>query len=165
MVDAALLIRDDLAALGLQSFVKTTGGKGLHVCVPIVPKAGWDEVKQFSKTFVEEIARKDPAGFLTKMSKDARKGKIFLDYLRNGRGATAVAAYSPRAREGATVATPLRWDELSAKLDPKSFTIESVPKRLARLKSDPWAGYFAVRQSLPAATAPAAAAKRKAARR
>jgi bifunctional non-homologous end joining protein LigD len=165
VVDAAKLVREALSAQGLQSFVKTTGGKGLHVCVPIVARGDWDEVKQWSKTFVEDIARERPTEFLTKMSKDARKGRIFLDYLRNGRGATAIAAYSPRVREGAPVATPIRWDELSASLDPKRFTIETVPQRLAKLKADPWAGYFDVRQSLPGAAPASRAATARAPKR
>ena len=162
VIEATLLVRDELEKLGLRSWVKTTGGKGLHVCVPLVPRADWDEVKRFCREFVEGLARDRPGQFLTKASKDARRGKIFLDWLRNGRGATAVAAYSPRAREGATVATPLRWEELRPSLDPRKFTIETVPQRLARLKSDPWEGLLEAQQGLPGAPATRAKAVKRA---
>jgi len=149
VVATAKDMRRRLAAIGLESFVKTTGGKGLHVVVPIVPEHDWSVVKPWSRGFVEAMAAESPEAYTLNMLKKERVGKIFLDYLRNSRGATAVAAYSTRARESATVATPLRWDELTARLDPQRFTIESVPKRLATLADDPWKKISRLRQNLP----------------
>ncbi|WP_437593757.1 DNA ligase D [Sorangium sp. So ce1000] len=150
VADAARAARRLLASLGLQSFVKTTGGKGLHVVVPIAPRRGWDEVKPFTKAVADALVRADPTRYTATMSKAKRTGKVFVDYLRNGRGATAVAPYSTRARPGAAVATPLSWDELDAPLDPASFTIETVPQRLASIR-DPWAELTRVRQSITSA--------------
>ncbi|WP_437282427.1 DNA ligase D [Sorangium sp. So ce375] len=147
---AATTTRRLLESLGLQSFVKTTGGKGLHVVVPIAPRRSWDEVKSFTKAVADALVRFDPTRFTATMSKAKRAGKVFVDYLRNGRGATAVAPYSTRARPGAAVATPLSWDELDAPLDPSSFTIETVPQRLAAIR-DPWAELTRVRQSITSA--------------
>ncbi|WP_437718493.1 DNA ligase D [Sorangium sp. So ce448] len=150
VADAAKATRRLLSSLGLQSFVKTTGGKGLHVVVPIAPRRGWDEVKAFTKAVADALVRSDPARYTATMSKAKRAGKVFVDYLRNGRGATAVAPYSTRARPGAAVATPLSWDELDAPLDPASFTIDTVPQRLATIR-DPWAELTSVRQSITSA--------------
>ncbi|MGK3994118.1 DNA ligase D [Sorangium sp. So ce1024] len=150
VADAARTVRHLLETLGLRSFVKTTGGKGLHVVVPIVARRGWDEVKPFTKAVADALVRFDPALYIATLSKTKRTGKVFVDYLRNGRGATAVAPYSTRARPGAAVATPLSWDELDAPLDPASFTIETVPKRLSTVP-DPWAELSGVRQSITSA--------------
>jgi bifunctional non-homologous end joining protein LigD len=147
MIAAAQTLRARLTDLGLVSFLKTTGGKGLHVVVPIKPEAVWERVKDFSKQVVELLARAEPALYTTNMAKAKRPGKIFLDYLRNGRGATAVGAYSSRAKPGATVAAPLAWDELTPKLRPDRFTVRDVPARL-RASGDPWRGYFEVDQSV-----------------
>jgi bifunctional non-homologous end joining protein LigD len=122
----------------------------LHVVVPIARRAGWDEVKGFAHTVALKIARDAPGEFTANMSKAARKGRIFVDYLRNGRGATFVAAYSTRARPGAPVSTPIAWDELGPKLRPAEHDLASVPRRLARLREDPWAGFASARQSLGA---------------
>ena len=149
VVAAARAVRDRLETLGLESFAKTTGGKGLHVVAPLVPRASWDEVKAFTRAIADELVAREPERYLAKATKSARRGKIFLDYLRNARGATAVCPYSTRAREGATVATPLAWSEVTARLDPRRFTLQSVPKRLAK-GPDPWQRYTKVRQSLPA---------------
>ncbi|KAA6461175.1 DNA ligase D [Acidobacteria bacterium AB60] len=130
-------VRKRLKKLGLTSFVKTTGGKGLHVVVPMRPQHAWSEVKQFAHDFVLGMERDAPRLFLTKMSKAARVGKIFLDYLRNDRGSTAVAPYSPRARVGLPVAMPLRWSELDGKELPR-FQVSDIQVWRKRLSRDPW---------------------------
>ncbi|HVI04310.1 MAG TPA: DNA ligase D [Enhygromyxa sp.] len=150
VVAAALEIRERLEQLGLRSFVKTTGGKGLHVVVPIEPELDFDRVKQFCRTFAQRMASDAPDRYTAVMSKAERRGKIFIDYLRNGRGATSIAPYSPRAKPDATVSTPLRWDELSASLQPERYTLVTVPERLAKLDHDPWAEIFTLRQSIRA---------------
>lgn len=149
IIAAAKLLKDQLAQIHLTSFVKTTGGKGLHVVVPIKPRYSWEVVKQFTHDFVDNIVAEHPNAYTATITKAKRKGKIFLDYLRNQRGATAVAPYSTRARKDATVATPIFWDELTSKLKPEKFTIKTVPKRLASLKSDPWEELFELKQTLP----------------
>ncbi|MBA2540372.1 MAG: hypothetical protein H0V17_12100 [Deltaproteobacteria bacterium] len=136
---AAFQLRRRLDDLGFISFVKTTGGKGLHVAVPTKRGPGWDDFKAFTKAVVEAIERDAPDRFTTIMTKSRRRGKIFLDYLRNGRNATFIAPYSPRARDGATVAVPIEWEELARGVDPKAFTTATVPRRLASLPRDPWA--------------------------
>ncbi len=154
VIEAARLIRERLRALKLESFVKNTGGKGLHVVVPLSPGASWDEGSAFARAVAEGIAREDPRGYIARMAKDERKGRIFIDYLRNVRGATSVAAYSTRAKPQAPVSVPLDWDELSPRVGPDHYTIANLPRRLAGLKADPWAGYWTARQKLPAAGAP-----------
>jgi bifunctional non-homologous end joining protein LigD len=150
IIEAIGEVRDRLAELGLRSFLKTTGGKGLHAVVPIQPKHGWDEVKAFCKAFAEAMAADAPQAYTTNIAKKKRVGRILVDYLRNQRGATAVAPYSSRARPGAPVATPLAWDELSPDLKPGHFTVETLPRRLRSQADDPWAEFFKVRQSLTA---------------
>ncbi len=149
VVEAAFLLKDYLEDIQLQSFVKTTGGKGLHVVIPIKPENDWLTIKAFTKSFVETIASIHPEKFLTVMSKSKRKGKIFLDYLRNQWDTTAIGAYSTRARPHAPVAIPLGWDELSNNKDENSYNIFSAIKRLNELQQDPWVGYFELSQSLP----------------
>ncbi len=153
VIDGARELRQRLKEQKLESFAKTTGGKGLHVVAPLTPRSGWDEVKAFAKAIVDEMAANSPDLYLTKAAKRERGGKIFLDYLRNGRGATAVAAYSTRARAGAPVSTPLSWDELSTVIKSDHFTVATLPARLNSLGEDPWRGFFKVKQLLPAATA------------
>jgi bifunctional non-homologous end joining protein LigD len=148
MNKAARELRERLASLKLKSFVKTTGGKGLHVVVPM-SGTPWDDTKDFAHAMVLAMAADAPDRYVTKMTKSLRTGKIFLDYLRNGRGATAVVAYSTRARPGATVSTPVAWDELGPKLTPNKFTMLNLARRLASLKGDPWAGIDKVKQDLP----------------
>ena len=149
VVAAARALRERLEELGLESFAKTTGGKGLHVVAPLAPRASWDEVKAFARALADELVTREPERYLAKASKKERRGKIFIDYLRNTRGATAVCPYSTRAREGAPVATPVAWGEIGARLDPRRFTLLSVPRRLAKAARDPWEGYTKLRQSLP----------------
>ena len=147
VVEAAELVRDRLTELGLQSWVKTTGGKGLHVVVPLTGKQTWDEVKGFSQALAERLVQEKSDRYTSKMSKAGRKGKVFLDYLRNSRGATAVAAYSTRARTGATVSTPVGWNELP-NLTPSEFTVKTVLSRLKTMKYDPWKEFWNARQSI-----------------
>jgi bifunctional non-homologous end joining protein LigD len=150
LIEAATLVRQRLRTLNLESFVKTTGGKGLHVVVPLTPKANWDEVKSFAQAIAEALAQEQPHRFTATMAKVARTGRIYLDYLRNGRGATAIAAYSTRSRPSAPVSTPLAWDELSPSIRPNHFTVSNLPTRLRHLTGDPWAEIGRVQQVLPA---------------
>jgi bifunctional non-homologous end joining protein LigD len=150
-VDAARDLRAALKDDGLESFVKTTGGKGLHVVAPVARGHGWDEHKAYAAGVAERLAAAHPDRYTTNIRKRERTGRIFLDWLRNGRGATAVVAYSTRAREGATVATPLTWKELDAGALPHDFTVETVPPRIAAQKRDPWEAYADLRQALPGA--------------
>jgi bifunctional non-homologous end joining protein LigD len=143
----ARTVRDALGALGLTSFVKTTGGHGLHVVTPITPEHGWTDVRAFAHAVVEVLARERPGEFTALMAKSKRPGRVFVDYLRNAHGATAVSAFSTRARPDANVSVPVSWDELPG-LDPTTYDIHSVPRRLAALKTDPWAGYDTARRSL-----------------
>jgi bifunctional non-homologous end joining protein LigD len=149
VVKAALELRDQLQRLGLQSFCRTTGGKGLHLVVPLEPVADWDVVKPFCRAFAETLSQEQPDRFLSTVKKVDRKGRILIDWLRNGLGATAVASFSPRARAGATVATPLSWGEVNRRLDPARFTLRTVPDRLARQRDDPWQDFASLRQRLP----------------
>jgi bifunctional non-homologous end joining protein LigD len=143
---AAIDIRDVLGVLGLQSWPLVSGGKGIHVVVPLVPKANWDEVKDFCHAFAELMARTDPHRFVANMSKVRRTGRMFLDYLRNSQGATAICPWSTRAHPGGTVAVPVSWDELSELDSARSFDIFSAAAR-GEL-ADPWSGYFVEDQSL-----------------
>jgi bifunctional non-homologous end joining protein LigD len=149
VVRATLEVRERLDALGLRSFVKSTGGKGLHIVVPIEPVSEWRAAKAFAKSFSEIMAEDSPERYLTRISKAERSGRIFIDYLRNDPTSTAVGPYSTRSRPGAPVATPLEWDEVSEGLDPKAFTVATVPDRVGALKRDPWSEMDLVRQRLP----------------
>ena len=149
VIDAAYDVRDRLATLGLQSFVKTSGGKGLHIVAPIQPEAAWDEVKTFAKTIAGTMAKERADRYVATMAKRARGAHIFVDYLRNDRGATAVAAYSTRALPRASVSIPLSWDELSPGLRSDHFTVGNVLNRLSSLKREPWQGFFKIRRRLP----------------
>jgi len=150
VIQAARDVRDSLEALGLKSFVKTSGGKGLHVVLPVAPTIVWDEAKNFTKAIAEKMAKDRPDRYIATMAKASRRGRIFIDYLRNGRGATAVAAYSTRALPQASVSTPLDWEELSEGVRADHFRIDNVRQRLNALKGDPWTDYFSIRQRLPA---------------
>lgn len=149
VVKAALEVRERLRAIGLESFVKTTGGKGLHVVVPIEPRNEWREAKGFAKTLSEAMAADAPDQYLTRISKAERVGRIFIDYLRNDPTSTAVGAYSTRSRPGAPVALPIEWEEVNERLDPSDYNLRTVPALAAARKSDPWAAIWSVRQSLP----------------
>ena len=133
--------RQRLADAGLAAFVKTTGGKGLHVAAPLLPRAGWDAVKGFARDLAQTMEADTPDLFIAKSTKSARKGRIFVDYLRNGRGATAIAPYTTRAREGATVSMPLGWDELEPAIGPDHFTVTNARTRLDTLETDPWGDF------------------------
>ena len=147
LVASAIEVRDLMKHLGLESFVKSTGGKGIHVVAPIVPRHEWPAVKEFAYHFVLMMERANSSLYLTKMTKSARTGRIFLDYLRNERGATAVAPWSPRARAGARVAMPLTWSELE-RTDPKPFAVANFDQWKTRLSRDPWLHMNEVKQQL-----------------
>ncbi|MDI1266621.1 MAG: DNA ligase D [bacterium] len=153
VVEAAKDMRQRLTALGFESFCKTTGGKGLHVVTPPLhggnDKVTWKEAKAFAQAVCQWMANDDPERYLLNMSKKMRKGKIFLDYLRNDRLATAIAVLSPRARDGATVSMPLTWAQVRADLDPKKYTLRTVPALLAKTKA--WHGYDDAAASIKAA--------------
>ena len=149
VIAAAHEVRDRLRRHRIKSFVKTTGGKGLHVMAPIQPKASWDEVKEFTRKIAEGMAADNRSLYVAKMTKSLRKGRIFVDYFRNARGATAVAAYSTRARPGAPVSTPLLWEELSNEIRSDHFTLTNLQHRLDHLADDPWRGFLSLRQALP----------------
>ncbi|MDI9817582.1 MULTISPECIES: DNA ligase D [unclassified Legionella] len=148
VVAAAFEIKKYLEEFSLICFVKTTGGKGLHVVIPILPEYNWDEVKHFTQVFVQFLQKRDPHSYTTNMAKTKRKGKIFVDYLRNQRGATAISAYSSRARLHAPVAVPIHWYELTDDINDTFYTIQTLPIRLKNLKEDPWEGFWEIKQSL-----------------
>jgi bifunctional non-homologous end joining protein LigD len=143
---AARAIRHRLGELGLESFVKTSGGKGVHVVAPLVRRAGWEEVRDFARALAEEMERREPERYIAEASRAERAGKIFIDYLRNAWSASVVAAYSTRAKPGAPVSTPLSWDELDQGVEPGAFTAETLAQRMQRLERDPWEGYGRIRQ-------------------
>jgi bifunctional non-homologous end joining protein LigD len=151
VVAAAKVVRKLLLTLDLESFVKTTGGKGIHVVVPLEPRHEWTACLELSRAAADALTRHDPELFTTKFAKSGREKQILVDYMRNNRTNTSVAAFSTRAREGATVSMPLAWTELTAKLNPAAFTVETVPARLKRQQKDPWAEYFRMKQRFPAA--------------
>ena len=161
VVAAAREVRQRLSDLKLESFVKTTGGKGLHVVLPISP-VPWDTAKAFCRRLAEQMASDSPDRFTATVKKSARKNRIFIDYLRNSREATAIAPYSTRARPGATVSVPLTWDELGSQKTSNAFTLKNLPKRLARLRKDPWPALDRLKQSLPELAAKATLRRRTA---
>ena len=142
VITAALELKARLEARGLAAFVKTSGGKGLHVVTPLAPKAGWAEVKDFAHSLAESMSADAPEKYLATATKAKRGGHIYIDYLRNGRGNTAVAAYSTRARSGAPVSMPLDWPDLDEVSGPAAFTLGNVPHRLETRPKDPWGNFF-----------------------
>ena len=150
VVAAAFDLKARLVDLGLESFVKTTGGKGLHVVAPIERRVDWDGFKAFTKAVAEAMEADEPGRYTTNPLKVKRKGKFFVDYLRNARGASAICAYSPRKREGATVATPITWAELEKGIRPAAFDVRTLPARLGALRGDPWEGYRTLKQGITA---------------
>ena len=149
VVAAAHDVRERLADLGLASFVKTTGGKGLHVVLPIAPSLDWPVVKEWTRSLSEAMAADAPDRYLIRSAKAERKGRIFIDYLRNDPTSTAVGPYSTRARPGAPVAMPLAWEQLTDDLDPAQFTVRTAADLVANRASDPWAKLGELNQRLP----------------
>jgi bifunctional non-homologous end joining protein LigD len=139
---AALEVKEKLDELGLPNFVKTSGGKGFHAIVPLQPKADWDAVKGFAHDFAQALAEVAPDRYTATLSKKARKGRIFIDYLRNGRGSTTVAPYSSRAKKGATIAMPITWDMVAEGVGPGDFTIGAARTQAWLKKKDPWVDFF-----------------------
>lgn len=148
VLEATRAVGERLDELGLRSFVKTTGGKGLHVVVPLTRRQGWEEVKAFAAAIAAELTGRDPDRYTDNARKRQRRGRVFIDYLRNSRGATYVAPYSTRARPGAPVSVPVGWSELSPELRSDEWNIDTLPRRLDRLDADPWAGIAKVDQSI-----------------
>jgi bifunctional non-homologous end joining protein LigD len=151
IVKAAHDIRGKLQDEGLETFCRTSGGKGLHLVAPLRPQAGWNEARAWCRAFAERCEQAAPALYVASVPKARRRGRILIDWLRNGLGSTAVVTYSPRARPRGTVATPLGWSEVTPRLDPQKFTLRTVPARLARQKQDPWDGFATTDQTLPSA--------------
>jgi bifunctional non-homologous end joining protein LigD len=151
VIATARELRQRLRELKLESFVKTTGGKGLHVVLPVKP-AAWDDAKDFCRRIAEQIAADHPGRFTTTVQKTARENRIYIDYLRNSREATAIAPYSTRARPGATVSVPVSWDELGSQKISNAFNVQNLPNRLARLRRDPWEKIGRIKQALPQAS-------------
>ncbi len=147
---ATVEVRDFLADLGLKSFLKSTGGKGFHLVAPLAPKLGWPEVKAFAKAVADALVEARPDRYTANPLKKTREDKIFVDYLRNQRGGSAIVNYSTRAKEGAPVACPLRWDELKGLKAAAPYSVATLPARLKRLRGDPWKGFFSTRQSITA---------------
>ena len=146
VIAAARSVRSALEALDLESWVKTTGGRGLHVVAPIGSHADWSECLAFARGLSEALERAEPDRYTTEFAKAGRARKILIDYLRNNRTNTSIAAYAARAREGAPVSMPLRWEELRPSTQPRAFSVTTVPQRLARLGEDPWKSYWSCRQ-------------------
>jgi bifunctional non-homologous end joining protein LigD len=148
VIAAARDVRSELEARRLKSYVRTSGGKGLHVVVPLAPVHTWDEVKEFAHDVSLNLVNQQPNRYVATMTKSKRGGKVFIDYFRNGRGATAVASYSTRARAGAPVALPLRWEELGRTKSADQFNVVNTLRRLKSQKQDAWKEFFRIRQSL-----------------
>ena len=148
IVAAARDVRDRLAQVGLKTFLKTSGGKGLHVVLPIKPTP-WDTAKEFAHAVARAMEADEPDKYISTATKAKREGRIFVDYLRNSREATAVAPYSTRARPGAPVSAPIDWAELGGLKSASQYTVQNLMQRLSRQRKDPWAGIGRVKQKLP----------------
>ena len=146
---AARDVRDRLRRLGLENFVRLSGGKGVHVVVPITAGPSWDEVRGFCERFAAAMASGAPERYVATMSRAKRPGRIFIDWLRNSRGSTSVASWSLRARSGAPVAVPIRWEDLGRVEGPAAFDLAAARRRAARLRRDPWEGFAELAQDLP----------------
>ncbi|MBC7313786.1 MAG: DNA ligase D, partial [Rhizobium sp.] len=157
VIAAAHEVHARFEAIGLTGFVKTSGGKGLHVVAPVKPKTEWPQVKAAMKALADGMAKDSPSDYVSTISKAKREGKILIDYLRNGRGATAVAPYSPRARAGAPVSMPLSWEELGPDIGPAHFTIGNAIARLTGSFADPWGDF----RKAEAVLKPASGSRRK----
>jgi bifunctional non-homologous end joining protein LigD len=149
--EAALLTRALLDELGLASWLKTSGGKGLHVVVPLAPRLDYEVVKDFARAVVAHMAKTIPQRFVAKSGGSNRVGRIFVDYLRNGHGQTTVAAFSARARPGLGVSVPMAWEQLPTLKGGAQWTVATAREHLSFEKTDPWAGYWKCRQTLTAA--------------
>jgi len=149
VLEAARDLRAHLSQRGLESFVRTSGGKGLHVVIPLRPAADWESARAFTHSVAEDLVRAAPERYLSVATKAERRGKIFIDYLRNARGSTAVCSYSLRNRPGAPLATPLGWEELARLAAPDQYRYDNIRKRLKGLRADPWDGIERLTQSLP----------------
>jgi bifunctional non-homologous end joining protein LigD len=161
VIAAAEEVRARLKNAGLAAFIKTSGGKGLHVVSPVKPKAEWPAVKAFTKSIADAMAADSPERYVSTIPKARRHGKILIDYLRNQRGMTAVAPYSTRARPGAPVSMPLGWDELAPEIGPAYFTVRNTPARLASLAADPWADFRASAAPIEAQKKPGKSARKR----
>lgn len=146
---AAKLLRERLRKQKLESFVRTSGGKGLHVVIPLKPRAGWDEAKAFARGIAMSAAKEHPEEFVAIAGASKRKDRIFIDYLRNALAASSVASYSVRAREGAGIATPLSWEELGRVKSASQFNVGNIGALLRKQKRDPWEGFAKIKQFLP----------------
>lgn len=149
VIRCARRLKEVFETAKMESFVKTTGGKGLHVCVPVEPKLSWAQAKLFTQNIAAALVREEPKRYIATQSKAQRAGKIFIDYLRNGRGATFVAPYSTRVHPTAPIATPLFWDELTPRTRPDEFTVRNLSERLSKLKEDPFEAMANLYQALP----------------
>jgi bifunctional non-homologous end joining protein LigD len=148
VVAGAKELRERLASLEFETFLRTTGGKGLHVVVPLTRRQSWGDIKEFSHLIADRMAADSPDDYIATSSKAKRHGKVYVDYLRNAEGATSIASYSTRARSGAPVATPLAWEELTARLRPDQYNVSNILDRLAKLKVDRWEDFASIKQSL-----------------
>jgi bifunctional non-homologous end joining protein LigD len=148
VVEAAREVRSLLEALDLESFVKTTGGRGLHVVVPLTPRADWSECLSFARALAECLERRDQTRYTTSFAKAGRGDKLLIDYLRNNRTNTSIAAYSTRAKPHASVSMPLSWSDLARVKAPDRFTMRSLSAEFAKRRSDPWKAYWTTKQTI-----------------
>jgi bifunctional non-homologous end joining protein LigD len=148
IVDAAFELKEMLSDLELECFVKLTGGKGLHIHIPVAPIYDWESIKSFAQSLALELVARNPQKYTANMSKKLRKNKIFVDYLRNGYGATAVVPYSLRAKPLSAIALPLEWTELRRIKGPQEFTMKKALRKIKSRKRDPWQGLLKMKQKI-----------------